>query len=637
MAIDIKGREIYILEGLPGNEFKLRSTNKLPAGLQKLVLYSSHLMNEFCYISTKSRNAGMLKINISGVISFHTVLTLDAEPGFLNAFDTNRDSIPELLFSGSSMKGISVIKNYAKKSTNILQSSLCFGETAFIDMNSDSYKDFVAYNLFSGKLDCFYNNSRGEFSYIRSLNTPGFISQIKSFDYNLDGYADISYVIRNQINFILGDGISSYSKIKTVYLHELPYKYIYADFNRDGKIDIMYVNRDCNKVSILFQKDNLEFYPEVTYFTGNGITDINPVYSKYLNGAGILQSNGDFTILEPLELGQEKSELCFGGKNAIIQTFDYGNDGLKDLALLDPESNNISFMTRDKSGVFSRLYVFNLPDKYDEIKIDDSNPYEKIIVCLQKEKQNIDAFSVDFIHGGIKNIFTHRFSNVIDYDIHGLSPRLCVLQQFHNKLSIDYYNAFTETKSFLSSTCEAGELVFAKISVGNSVIFCSKSGTELSFKKWIPSTGIISSYDKKNLKENESELRNYVGNFYSDSRDGFFIVYKAKDHLRGYIPGGFDCPILDRSDKALDNILTDSVASFYRRKQNGQLSKLFLYEPIAHTLFRVDILRRKGKIYLTEIGNIENVSNFIIEKISGSHYYIISSSKNKRTISFEKL
>ena len=244
---------------------------------------------------------------------------------------------------------------------------------------------------------------------------------------------------------------------------------------------------------------------------------------------------------------------------------------------------------------------------------------------------------MDLIHGGIKNIFTCRFSNILDYDIHGLSPRLCVLQQLANKLSIDYFNAFTETKPFLNSKCDAGELVFAKISMDNNVVFCNKSGTALSFNNWIPGTGVISSIDKKMLKDDENIFRNYVGDFYNNSRDRFLVLYNANDRLRGFIPGGFDCPIVDRSDKSIVNILGDSLAAFYRRKHNGESSKLFLYQPATQTIFRVDIIRRKGKIYLTEIANIENVSNFIIEKISGSHYYIISSSKNKRTISFEKI
>ncbi len=637
MVIDQANKKINVLEGLKDSEFRLKATNEMPAGLKKLVLFDSHQMNEFCYITNKTRKAGLIKINSGGGISHRNILSFDTDPGFLTAFDTNRDSIPELLFSGPGMKGMTVFKDYTKTSKSVLQSGTCYGEPVFVDMNSDSYKDVVSYNLFSGKLDCFYNNSRGEYSFVRSLNVPGFITQMKSFDYNLDGYADISYVIRNQINFILGDGVSSYSNTKTVYLHEEPYKYIYGDFNRDGKIDLLYVNKSRNKVSVLFQKDNLEFYPEVTYFLGNGISDVNPVYSKYFNGAVISQSNGNLTVIETLGLKEEKAEICFGGKNAILQSFDFGNDGLKDVAFLDSESKNVSFMTRDKSGYFTKLYIFNLPDIYSEIKIDDSQPFEKTIVCLQKEKQTIDAFSVDFINGGIKNIFSHRFKNLVDYDIGGVSPRLSVLQYYSNTLTIEYYNAFTETKPFLKSSCSIDNLVFAKIARDNSVLYSDKKGEEYSSKNWIPSAGTTKLLDKKLLKPEERIIRNYVGDFYNDSHDRFFVLYESNNELRGYFPGSPDMPVLDRSETPLRVRLSDSVITFYRRKHNGEPSKLYLYEPASSTLFRIDIVRKRGKIYLTEIGNIENVSNFIIEKLSGSHYYIISSSNNKRTTSFEKL
>lgn len=637
MVVDQKDRKVYVLEGMTGNEFKLKSTNELPAGLHKIVLYNAHQMNEFCYIAGKTRKSGMLKINSGGSISYHNILSFDADPGFLNAFDTNRDSIPELLFSGPAMKGITVIKDYSKAAKTVLQGASCYGESAFIDMNSDSYKDFVAYNLFSGKLDCFYNNSRGEYSFVRSLNLPGFVTQIKSFDYNLDGYADISYVIRNQINFIPGDGVASYSLTKTVYLREEPYKYIYGDFNRDGKIDIMYVNKACNKVSVLFQKDNLDFYPEVSYYLGSGITDINPIYSKYLNGAGISQSNGDLTIIESLSLGEDQAEICFGAKNAILQTFDFGNDGLKDIALLDAESHNVTFLTRDKSGIFDKLFVFNLPDVYSEMKIDDSHPYEKTIVCLQKEKQSIDAFTVDFRNGGIKSIYSHHFSHIIDFSISGVSPRLSVLQHLSNTLSIEYYNAFTETKPFLKTSCSVNEVEFAKIIKDNSVLYCDKSNTEYSYKNWIPNAATTTLIDKNTLKKDERIVRNFIGDFFNDLHDRFFVLSEFKNQLHGYLPGSPEFPILDRSDKVFSNTLSDSLVTFYRKRHNGEPGKLFLYDKASRTLYRVDIVRRRGKIYLTEIGNIENVSNFIIEKLSGSRNYIISTSNNKRTTSFEKL
>ncbi len=637
IVIDQSNKKIYVLEGLKDNEFRLKSTNEMPAGLHKLVLFDSHQMNEFCYITHKGRKASLLKISQGGSISYRNIVSFDADPGFLTAFDTNRDSIPEIVLSGPAMKGMTVVKNYTKASKAVLQSSSCYGKPVFADMNSDSYKDIVSYNLFSSKLDCFYNNSRGEYSYVRSLNVPGFITQMKSFDYNLDGYADFSYVIRNQINFILGDGVSSYSNTRIVYLHEEPYKYIYGDFNRDGKIDIAYVNKSCNKVSILFQKDNLDFYPEVTYFLGGGITDINPIYSKFLTGAGISQSNGNVTVIEPLGLKEDKAEICFGGENAILQSFDLGNDGLKDIAFLDPDSRNISFLTRDKSGYFAKLFIFNLPDVYSEIKIDDSQPFEKTIVCLQKEKQTIDAFSVDFVNGGIKNIFSHKFKKLVDYEIGGVSPRLSVLQYYSNKLYIEYYNAFTETKPFLKSSCNVSELAFAKITRDNSVLYSDKEGTGYSYTTWIPNAGTTKLIDKKRLNPEERVIRNYVGDFYNDSRDRFFVLYASGNELHGYFPGVGEIPVLDRADKAFSYRLSDSVMTFYRRKNNAELSKLYLFEPANSTLFRIDIIRRRGKIYLTEIGNIENVSNFIIEKLSGSHYYIISSSNNKRTIGFEKL
>jgi hypothetical protein len=115
LVIDRTGRKIYILEGLEGNDFKLKTVSDLPAGFQKLVLFNTYEMNEFCYTTAKSSKTGLLKINPNGTISYRTAISIDSNPGFINAFDTNRDSIPELLLSGPSTRGITVVKNYLKK------------------------------------------------------------------------------------------------------------------------------------------------------------------------------------------------------------------------------------------------------------------------------------------------------------------------------------------------------------------------------------------------------------------------------------------------------------------------------------------------------------------------------------------
>ena len=638
LIVDEKSNKISVIEGEENNNFKMKYSGEMPAQMSAISMMNHHKMNEFSFLSRKSKKAGLLKLNSSGGFSSHVITTFDSNPAFLNSGDTDGDSLSEIVVSGSGFDGLAIVSGDNKPIKKISHNRITYSDPLFADLNNDSFLDLAAYNLRSGKIDCFYNNSRGEFKFTRSIMVPSLITQLKSFDYNLDNYTDLSFVCQNRLHFILGDSVNSFYTQKIAYLHETPAKYIYGDFNRDGKIDIMYLNSKHNKVSILFQKDNLEFYPEIVYYTGENITDINPFYSKFLNGAAISLLNGDFFIIHTFNLFGEKSEICLGAPSAVLMTFDYGNDGLKDIMYMDNSAMTVNFIVRDKNGIPSRFYSFALPETYAECKIDDSKPYLKTLICLQKDKNRIEVFNVDFLNSKMKNTLFFDVPNMVHFNITGKeNPGLSILSrkkgilQFH---TINSINANATEKKY--EIC-VDSLQNATIGNDNIIYYTYLAHDTVYFANWRPLLNKWDVFHKKSMKGMTSVLGNFVGDLLNDDKDRYFMVYRQKEKLEGILSKGFDKEIESNSGKKLENDILNSTISYFGNYKNSGLNKLFLYSNITSRFYKIDFIRRKSKIILSEIGNLENVSNFIVEKMTGSHFYIISTSNNKYTITFEKI
>ncbi len=61
---------------------------------------------------------------------------------------------------------------------------------------------------------------------------------------NLDSYQDLIFSEGKKLKIFYGDFSSSYSKQVEINTDYFPNEFIVADFNRDGEIDLAYLNTD---------------------------------------------------------------------------------------------------------------------------------------------------------------------------------------------------------------------------------------------------------------------------------------------------------------------------------------------------------------------------------------------------------
>ena len=197
----------------------------------------------YAFISRKQSSAGILKFNLDGIPEVESAIKFNTYPGHLCTGDVNGDGISELLISGSAFNGLSLIYQEDKPREDKISENTSYSEAEFADLNADGSPDIAAFNIFSNNLQFLYNNSKGKFSKVREIPFSYPINSIKTTDLNLDSYPDLMYSLDKTIGILYGDFKSSYEDTVILHTKYNIEKFITGDFNRDGKIDIAYINK----------------------------------------------------------------------------------------------------------------------------------------------------------------------------------------------------------------------------------------------------------------------------------------------------------------------------------------------------------------------------------------------------------
>ena len=69
-----------------------------------------------------------------------------------------------------------------------------FTNSAFIDLDYDSFDDIAAVDLFTNSIKMFYNDGTGSFSEQRSINLETSISEFRTTDVDLDGFTELTFI-----------------------------------------------------------------------------------------------------------------------------------------------------------------------------------------------------------------------------------------------------------------------------------------------------------------------------------------------------------------------------------------------------------------------------------------------------------
>ncbi len=142
--------------------------------------------------------------------------------------------------------------------------------------------------------------------------------------------------------------------------HLGPSSIVVADFNGDGILDIAIANRTSNDVSVLLGKGNGTFNAQVKYSAGAG-TDPISIAAADFNGDGkpdlVVADSGNNSISVLLNTGtgtfSAAVQYKVGNSPSAVAAADLNGDGIADIAVTNAGDNTVTVLINSGSGTFS--------------------------------------------------------------------------------------------------------------------------------------------------------------------------------------------------------------------------------------------------------------------------------------------
>ncbi len=355
-------KEITTLTGLVNGGFAEPKTSKIPYQITNIqsLIEKNKVVKRYAFTSRENMRAGIYSFTSDGRAVLSGSVLFKSYPENISTADANQNGKDEILVSGSAFNGLSILSqtDHGLKEKKIIENTN-FSEAVFADLRSDGYSDIAAVNLFNNSLFFFYNNGAGNFSLVRTIPMNAPIHALRAVDINLDNYTDLLYATGNSIVIMFGDFASAYDRIEKIKTEYRPDQIITGDFNKDGKIDIAYINYKNNIMSLLFAKSDSTFYPEMVYMQKDQLKTLVPFYSKFINGIAALSSKGFVYTLTNLSSISSRASLVFSSKPSSISYFDCNNNGINDICYIDKFSRSLDLVVRIMPA-FPAVFILTL-------------------------------------------------------------------------------------------------------------------------------------------------------------------------------------------------------------------------------------------------------------------------------------
>lgn len=598
----------------------------------------------YFFTSRKNRLAGIYEFTNKGKPLLRNTIKFDSFPENVSGGDIDGLGNFKFLISGSAFKGLSLLTVDKNKIINQkIVDNESFKNALLVDVTNDGYLDIVAYNLLGRELEFYYNNTIDEFKETRKIKLNDQINSLQNFDINLDSYQDIAFSTAKEIKFIYGDSVSSYERSISIETIFHPDKFILGDFNRDGKIDIAYINLNSQTLSILYAKGENEYYPEIIYMQKEGITNLVPFYSKFINGIAVISSRGYVYTITNLPVINEDVNISLGVEPGAITSFDLNNNGINDLAFIDNFDNSLKLLVRNNAGIPSELYVAKLFGNYSRIVTDNHNALHKTFYCYSPDQKVIEVLSIDFKDGKISRNSLYapgliQQVKIFSTDEGGtkisavyIKNGTLGLSQFEYKdfryVTIDYpviaKNVFSVSESLnLTSEIfywkrEDSLQVLYKVSLLNSF----KNPVKY-FQFAMKDTTLINSFTGDLFNRDEAVS---IG-FFETPHNNFALLSSEKQ-----------ASIIVSKDLINHFRIKNKNQLFFGEMKSGGLKKLFIYVPDEGALHAIDFVKRGKEIVIWKVINSSNVRSYFIKNMNYKDYHLVYTDSKSNYIKIKQI
>lgn len=230
------------------------------------------------------------------------------------------------------------------------------------DFNGDGNMDIASANYGSNNVSVLLGNGLGGFGTATNFAVGTAPQSITSADFNGDGKMDLAITNGSgNVSILIGNGLGGFSTPTNFIVGTSPFSIISADFNGDGKLDLATANLNSFNISILLGNGLGGFGTATNFSVGGTWTNPQSIISADFNGDGkldIVTANyiGDnVSVLLGNGLGSFSAPTFFtvGTGPVFLITIDFNGDGNLDLAVDNYISNNLSILLGNGLGSFS--------------------------------------------------------------------------------------------------------------------------------------------------------------------------------------------------------------------------------------------------------------------------------------------
>ncbi|MEJ5262106.1 MAG: VCBS repeat-containing protein [Ignavibacterium sp.] len=633
-------REATILNGEPNLKFAKPATINFsfePSQF-KPVYDSSFQIRYYAFTSRRSRLFGILNFNQNGIPEVIHSVKLNYYPEFIDVNDLDNSGNNSFLVSGESFDGISlfsIVNNKLEEEKIISGTSFSFAQ--FVNLNSDDITDIIAYNLFDKSLYFLLNNGRNQFNTSRKLSFTDNINTLHVFDTNSDSFKDIIYSTNNGIKILYGDPLYLFEKSTLISTNYSADDISIGDYNHDGLFDLIYFSQKDGIISTIFSKSTYSFYSEIEYLNTPSVTEIVPFFSRFVYGSAYLTERGELGIISEVNSLQDELTIVLSLAPEEILLFDYNNNGIKDLALIDGKSKQIKFILRNNFGI--PAYYFSLKYFGDNNKLFcfDKNKDEKIFYSYSANEKLIEIFYINFSNFNVKREYLYAEGKILDFSVTPSTedkPNIHILYQQNNKLRYAVY-AYSSIKYILVNYPEiSGKWFDASIlnPYNNTIAYWIEEANQYHLK--------FTEFLSKSLKSEtvyslstEKKIKTYSAKSLL-SEDLFLFSTIADDNNRlRFIYFDQNIAVFSRKNLSRQSGITKNPIKI----SFGNDNLLYLYNETLKNFNSVFVNRYYNKLNIKTLAEEITIKKFIVTKLDVRNKHLIYIDSDDNLIKVKKI
>ncbi len=635
-------KEVLSVTGSLQGEIVDRKKFNIPFEITSFVPLNNRTSTRYLFTSRKNRKAGLFELNDKGKPNILRISDFEYYPEIISAADVDGNGKNEILISGGAFNGISLLYQDENKFTekNIFRGT--FSNAVFIDLNNDGFPDIAAYDIVNHSFSYFYNNSQGEFRSVRSIPLSEKPKSIKVFDLNLDSYEDLIFSNGNSINIWYGDFRSSYENTKTIETNYKVDKFIYGDFNKDGLIDLAYLNIEHSLISVLFAKNEFDYYPEIIYLHQDGLKDIIPYYSRFIDGIAALSSEGILHTLTHLNSFIDDVDISIGAKPNAISFFDYQNNGITDFCFIDRYDKKLKIILRDIAGIPSLFFSQKLFDCHDKIISENLESGKKDYICFSYNKKLIEVVDADFINKNTKKTVLYSPGEILDLKVRRENNddyKIIILYRNGESLNIGIFSYPNLKFSFANQAIDNIKTIDASLGVNNILIdYWVEQKDKISLLKKDLSKVIeipeeIFSLPKGDIKN----ITFFTGDLLNMDKDiSISFIDEDKDDYAIISTDAFST-IVGKQGKNGEFRITSKNNLFFGETRFNGLKRLSVYLPGKNIVNRFEFIQKGRNIALTKLADTFGLADFFIKNMTSKNYHLVYSNVERSCITIKRL